>query len=182
MKTLCAVVLLVSSLSFADSFTTVQVNQKNGFVTLSPETVTPLKLSIGPSVRLKGRPEGYLWFSFPVTPATGIFTTTFTIDWTWPTGFTGPWTQTLMGYFDSTSCASPCMGMFLMPIPNFTGTRAGTIHFNWNGTDSETYKFTLMEPVPEPETWALFGIGILSMGGLWKMQTLSKSAKISTSS
>jgi len=159
MKTLCAV-LILSALSFADSFSSLSVMQGSQFVSLSQTSTPTLKLSIGPSLRVLGYPQGYMLFQMPLDSATGVFTSTFTINWTWPSGFTGPWTTTLMSYMDSTTCQSPCSSLVFIAIPKFTGIKSGSIQFSFNGQQSGVYNFDIMRPIPEPGTLAMFGSGL----------------------
>ena len=164
--------LLVASYAKADSvsFSQMSVFQNGAFVTLSPDSVASLRMSIPPTALMFGKPAAYLWFAFPLAETAGLFTSTFTIDWTWSTGFTGPWTTTMMSWTDTTGCygAPICQAIMFIEVPKFTGTKAGSIQFSFAGQQSATYSFTMLRPIPEPGTLLLIGTGLLGVAAKFR--------------
>lgn len=172
LKLFGCVLLLIASYAKADSvsFSQMSVFQNGSFVALSPDSVASLGMSIPPVAKFFGKPAAYLLFEFPLAETAGVFTSTFTINWTWPSGFTGPWTTTLQSYLDTTGCYGwpTCQAIMFIEIPKFTGTKSGSIHFSFAGQESATYNFTMLRPIPEPGTLLLIGTGLLGVAAKFR--------------
>lgn len=146
--------LILGSLAKADSFTTMEVLQPDGsFVSLTPGASTPITWTFAPHE--VGSASPFLAFFFPLDPLSSTFTSTLTIA-----GVGSFFTTAL----DASICGSdPCYGIAALVLPRFYGSRTGTVQFSFGGTTSQTYGFTLMEPVPEPTTLLMFGAGLAAV-------------------
>ena len=160
---LLTVLLLVSSPLLADSFQLYAVDAQTGLWGHFSIPMTPgVDIDI-PALHVPGDGQDWSTLSFTAT-FNGAFTAS---SMRWTLTLPSPAAQMVLT-FQPFACSSTCsqFGQFVIPTRYYYSQwNMATLTINLNGTVT-TYPFHFIVLVPEPNTLALFGIGLAGIAGL----------------
>ncbi len=157
MKTLI-LLLILSCSAWADSIQTFALQQPQGLAP-SFQNQTNVLLGVGtpllgPTLVTHYLTGNYLAFATLLGTASGPMELTLTI---------GGITYSTGALLNS---AASCVNSFALPR-NFYHPTAAVLTVNFNG-EMETYGFKFVDPVPEPATLTLVGIGLCLVARRWR--------------